>query len=112
MTATKNSARVVPIRHHWWPHVQNAWSKVPAWVKLTSAGIAIAAGAYLCNHHWGLGNPEYLFNASVSKNPDFVRNHIPAFLTNALLHALVNDLWVIAGYALVLLTAAIVFRAL
>jgi hypothetical protein len=106
MTAAKNSALVVPIRHRWWSVVQNAW------VKVASASIAIAAGTHLWATHSRRGDPEYLFNTIVTQYPDSVRNGMPAFLTDALWRALVNDLWVIAGYPLILLTCAMVFRAL
>jgi hypothetical protein len=112
MTGTGNSAGIVPFRRRSWSVVQNIWAKVPVWVKLPSAGIAITGGAHLSVTHWQGADPEFLFNTVVTRHPDLVKSGMPAFLTDRLWHTLVNDMWVIAGYSLVLLTCAVVFRAL
>lgn len=106
MTAIQASGSVVPTRFRWWSAIASNCGKV------ASIGIPIGAGAYLFTEHWGRADPEYLFTTSFSKNPQFLREGIPSFLTKALSEALSFDQWVILGYFLMLITCALVFTAL
>ncbi|WP_156772075.1 hypothetical protein [Mycobacterium sp. 1245805.9] len=88
----------MPRRFRWWHAVASA--------------VLIGLGAYLFVAHWKRADAEYLFTVIFSKNPDFLRMGIPAFVAKALNSALHFDHLVIAGYFLVLITCAAVFKSL
>jgi hypothetical protein len=71
MIAAHNPGSVVPTRFRWWSAIAGACGKV------ATVSIPIGLGAYLFAVHWGKADPEYLFTATFSKNPEFLGMNRP-----------------------------------
>jgi hypothetical protein len=119
MTAATHTPDDAALASCWWCGVRNALAKVRAslgsiyvwpWC-LLFVGILITTGAYLFKTHWGQADAEFLFTVGYGRHPEYFKS-LPAEMGWGLGMALANDSWVILGYFLVLITCALVFKAL